>query len=212
MPEQLRTSIIDTLEFSDGKRIAAAGIDAALTVESDVFRITHVQSAGPKGGRPIERDMMVNHAGLQKLLDTCPATDRIRLADKTELACRGVVSANSVDALVPLMSADQLNTEILRRQHRALADDLEVARRAQVAAFQQSAKNTVEGMEMHAKMYDTMQLFMEKMTDQMLANAKQATEAASGDLVERTVAAVIEQFMGGKTKGDLVRGLLGGRE
>ena len=96
-----------------------------VTRERETINVWWIKSAGPKGGRPLERPMTLDANGLRALLETLPACDRVRLPDGEELAGQGgrPVDANSVTALVPTLTADQTYTEFLRRENLAVIEE-----------------------------------------------------------------------------------------
>ena len=163
---------------------------SATDLELSLIQVTHVRHPGPRGGRPVERDMMVDQEGLKALLDTLPPADRLRFRDGRELACRGLRGGDTVDALVPLVTPDAVHAEFTRRQHRAFCEDMEAMRRASMEAHTVALKNQSDQLKMLGSMADTMQAFMERMTDSM---AKRE-EASESDIVGKVVNGVVEQL------------------
>lgn len=135
--------------------------------EMVLFRVVHIQHPGPKGGRPRERPMMIDNAGVHTLLDTLPPADRLRFEDGRELACRGTRAGDTVDALVPLVTPEAVHMEFMRRHNLAIMEDMEKARRSSVDTFTATQRNQADQLKSMGAMFDTMQAFTERMTGAM---------------------------------------------
>lgn len=179
-------------EHHEPVRVTVAERPTATDLELSLIRVTHIQHPGPRGGQPRKRDMLVDNEGLKTLLDTLPPADRLRFADGRELACRGTKSGDTVDALVPVVPQEAVHSEFMRRQHRAFCEDMETMRRSAIESHTLTLKNQNDQLKMLGSMADTMQVFMERATENMLKQDK----AAEGDLVGKIVEGVMMQIAG----------------
>lgn len=135
--------------------------------ELTLMRVVHIQHPGPKGGRPRERPMILDNAGVHALLDTLPPADRLRFEDGRELACRGTRASDTVDALMTVVTPETVHVEFARRQNRAIMEDLAEIRRASVDVHKATMANQADQLKSAGAMFDTMQAFAERMTGAM---------------------------------------------
>jgi len=154
--------------------------------DPEVIEVIWIKSAGPKGGRPIERSMFVDSAGLKTLIETLPPSDRVRVSGPDgaqEYAGQGGRDGGGVTALVPSMTEEQLQVEFMRRANYAVMEDMAKIRRS-------FTEGTLETMKIMRGQLDMVQALHEKLAD---VCEKQA-EKADGDLVDQIVSGLATQI------------------